>query len=479
MFDQIPAFIPPRLGRTRNIHFIGIGGVGMCGIAEVLHNLGYQISGSDQSENANTLRLRNAGVTIFIGHQEDNIAKADVVVISTMIPENNVELLCAKRQRLPIIPRAEMLAELMRLQHGIAIAGTHGKTTTTSLVASVLAAGGLDPTYVIGGKLNQSGSNAYLGKSAYFVAEADESDASFLFLQPVVSIVTNIDADHMETYQGDFGKLCQTFLDFIHRLPFYGMAVLCQDDPILAGLFSSVSRPYVTYGFSPQAQYRASDYTTQGTQSHFVITRPAPFSKLEITLNMPGQHNALNSLSAIVVATEHGVSDAAIQSGLAKFNGVNRRLTQRGQFHLPAGEILLLDDYGHHPREISVTIAAIRAAWPGRRILHVFQPHRFSRTASLWGDFVSVLSQSDYLLLMDIYPANETPLPGITSERMLSDIQALGGHARFAPKSSSFMSDLQMNLQNGDIVLLQGAGDIGSLCNQVADYLGSQSRALA
>jgi UDP-N-acetylmuramate--alanine ligase len=368
---------------------------------------------------------------------------------------------------------------LMRLQHGIAIAGTHGKTTTTSLVASVLAAGGLDPTYVIGGKLNKSGSNAYLGKSAYFVAEADESDASFLFLQPVVAIVTNVDADHMETYQGDFGKLCQTFLDFIHRLPFYGMAVLCQDDPILARLFSSVSRPYVTYGFSPQAHYRASDYMTQGTQSHFIVTRPAPFGKLEITLNMPGQHNVLNSLSAIAVATEHGVSDAAIQSGLAQFSGVNRRLTQRGQFHLPVGEILLLDDYGHHPREISVTIAAVRAAWPGRRIVHVFQPHRFSRTASLWGDFVSVLSQSDFLWLMDIYPANETPLPGITSERMLSDIQALGGDARLAPKSSSFMSNLHSHLQNGDIVLLQGAGDIGSLCNQVADYLESQSRALA
>lgn len=476
MFNHIPTFVPPRFGHIRHIHFVGIGGAGMCGIAEVLHNLGYTVSGSDKSENYNTRRLRTLGVPIQIGHAAEHVAAVDVVVVSTIIDESNIEIVAAKLRGVPVIRRAEMLAELMRLQHGIAIAGTHGKTTTTSLVTSLFCEAELDPTYVIGGKLNSSGRNAKLGTSAFFIAEADESDASFLLLQPMVAVVTNIDADHMETYQGDFNKLRQAFFDFLHRLPFYGLAILCRDDPIIAGMLKDIPRPFLTYGFHEEADYRATDWQQVGTHCVFHCLRPAPHAPLDIQLNMLGQHNVLNALAAIAVATEHGVSDQAILSALAKFAGVGRRIQQHGAFKLPQGEILLLDDYGHHPSELSVTFDAIRAAWPNRRLVSIFQPHRYSRTAALLGDFASVLSRVDVLFLMEIYSAGEPVIQGINSELLLEAVRKKGLKQGFYLPSSSLADTKDTVLDvlcDQDILLLQGAGDIGACCTSLADYLNT------
>ncbi|HVL02405.1 MAG TPA: UDP-N-acetylmuramate--L-alanine ligase, partial [Dongiaceae bacterium] len=390
----------PEMRRIRCIHFVGIGGAGMSGIAEVLLNQGYLITGSDIKAGDVTRRLESFGARIFIGHNAANVKQANVVVVSTAVKQDNPELVAAREARIPIVPRAEMLGELMRYRHGIAIAGTHGKTTTTSLVASILAEGGLDPTFVIGGLLNSAGTNARLGDSRYFVAEADESDASFLHLQPMTSIVTNIDADHMSTYGGDFNKLKDTFIQFLHNLPFYGLAVVCMDDPVIRDILTAITRPTVTYGVHEQADVRAEDIQLVGMRSHFKVLRKDCAGVLNVTLNIPGHHNVLNALAAIAVATDEGIDDAAIVRALEKFQGVGRRFQVYGDFPVEGGNVTLVDDYGHHPREVAATFAAARAAWPDRRIVMLYQPHRYSRTRELYEDFVSVLSEVDLLLLM-------------------------------------------------------------------------------
>ncbi|MDX1698132.1 MAG: UDP-N-acetylmuramate--L-alanine ligase, partial [Thiohalobacterales bacterium] len=403
---------PQGMGRVRHVHFIGIGGAGMSGIAEVLHNLGYTVSGSDVRENAVTVRLQAMGITISIGHATGNVADCDVVVVSTAIPEDNPEIVAARERRIPVVPRAEMLAELMRFRYGIGVAGTHGKTTTTSLIASLLAEGGLDPTFVIGGQLNSAASHAQLGAGHYLVAEADESDASFLYLQPSMAVVTNIDADHLPTYAGDFGRLRRTFIEYLHHLPFYGLAVLCLDDAEIQAILGEVTRPVVTYGIDSDADVTATDIAQEGAQTHFVVRRSGHAAGLPVTLNLPGRHNVLNALAAIAVATELGVPDAAIQAALAGFQGIGRRFHIAGEIATPAGNVLLIDDYAHHPREIAPTLAAVRAGWPGRRLVVVFQPHRYSRTHDLFDDFIQVLSSADVLVLGEVYPAGEEPIAG-------------------------------------------------------------------
>ena len=406
---------PQGMGRVRRVHFVGIGGAGMSGIAEVLHNLGYEVSGSDMRETAVTRRLSSMGITVFTGHDAAHVSACDAVVISTAIPADNPELMAARRQRVPVVPRAEMLAELMRFRYGIGVAGTHGKTTTTSLIASLLAEGGLDPTFVIGGQLNSAASHAQLGAGHYLVAEADESDASFLYLQPSMAVVTNIDADHLPTYEGDFDRLRQTFIDYLHHLPFYGLAVLCLDDPQIQTILEEVTRPVVTYGIDAPADVTAGAIRQEGGQTHFEVQRVGESVTLPVTLNLPGRHNVLNALAAIAVATELGVPDAAIQAALAGFQGIGRRFQIGGEIATNAGSVLLIDDYAHHPREIEPTLAAVRAGWPGRRLVVVFQPHRYSRTHDLFDDFIHVLSGVDVLLLGEVYAAGEEPIAGADS----------------------------------------------------------------
>ncbi len=449
------------MGRIRHIHFVGIGGAGMGGIAEVLLTQGYQISGSDLNENTVTKRLQKLGAQILKGHQESYVQGADVVVRSTAIAEDNPEIIAAKQQRIPIVPRALMLAELMRFRYGIAVAGTHGKTTTTSLVASLLAEGGLDPTFVIGGLLNSAGTNARLGASRYLVAEADESDASFLYLQPMIGIVTNIDVDHMDTYHGDIAQLHQAFIEFLHHLPFYGLAVLCLDDPGVRDIIPALSRPLVTYGFSEQADIRAINFKQQGVRNYFTVVR-ANKPDLSISLNLAGQHNVLNALAAIAVATELGIGDAAITTALNQFSGVGRRFQIYDNFKIAGQEILLVDDYGHHPREIMVTVQAIRAAWPDRRLVMAYQPHRYTRTRDLFEDFASVLSEVDVLLLLEIYSAGEQPIAGADGRSLCRNIRQRGKvDPIFVEKPQDLLAALENVVQPGDIVLTQGAGDIG------------------
>jgi UDP-N-acetylmuramate--alanine ligase len=451
------------MGRIHHIHFVGIGGAGMGGIAEVLLTEGYEVSGSDLNENAMTKRLQSRGANIAIGHREKNILGADVVVRSTAISEDNPELIAAKQARIPIVPRAVMLAELMRFRFGIAIAGTHGKTTTTSLVTSLLAEGKLDPTFVIGGLLNSAGTNAQLGASPYLVAEADESDASFLYLKPMISVVTNIDADHMSTYDGDFSQLKKTFLNFLHHLPFYGLAVLCLDDPVIRELTPEISRPFVTYGFSEDADFRAIQFQQEGIKNYFTVKRPNK-SDLSVTLNLAGQHNVLNALASIAVATELKISDEAICAGLANFSGVGRRFQICGNLDLGQGNALVIDDYGHHPREIAVTLQAARTAWPSKRLVMAFQPHRYTRTRDLFEDFARVLSEVDVLLLLDIYPAGESPIAGADGRSLCRNIRQRGRvDPIFIERGESLTQALQGVLQKDDILLLQGAGDIGSM----------------
>ena len=464
MAEERVGFQVPEMRRIRRIHFVGIGGVGMCGIAEVLLNQGYLISGSDLKKSASVQRLLDLGAEVFIGHDESNVYGADVVVVSTAINTDNPEIAYAVQRRTPIVRRAEMLAELMRFRHGIAVAGTHGKTTTTSLMATVLAEGELDPTFVIGGRLNSAGSNARLGESRYLVAEADESDASFLHLQPMVAIVTNIDADHMSTYGGDFSKLKQTFIDFLHNLPFYGLAVICVDDPVVRELIPQISRPILTYGFSDDADYRIADFSQQGQKINFTAIRPDGHDDLQITLNMPGRHNALNALATIAVATDEGVSDAAIIAGLARFDGVGRRFQVLGQLEHDQGQAMLVDDYGHHPTEVDATIKAVRSGWPDKRLVMVYQPHRFSRTRDLYEDFVQVLSGVDKLLLMEVYAAGEEAIPGADGRALSRSIRERGQvEPVFLPEKTELRSVLKSVLQDGDILLMQGAGDIGGL----------------
>jgi len=450
------------MGRVEHIHFVGIGGAGMCGIAEVLRNEGYTISGSDLSENIVIDRLRTLGITVNIGHHESNIKGADVVVRSTAVLDTNPEIVSARQLHTPVIPRAAMLAELMRFRQGIAVAGTHGKTTTTSLVSSLLAEGGFDPSFVIGGKLNSCGTNAQLGKSPYFVAEADESDASFLFLKPMISIVTNIDADHMETYDDNFDKLRDTFIEFLHHLPFYGLAVLCIDDSEVKQLLPRIQRPIRTYGFDSDAQYRAIDWTQEGLWSQFTVQRPKPFSPLTIRFQWPGRHNVQNALAAIVIATELGVSDEAIVAGLKNFQGVGRRFQLVGECQFTKGPVTIVDDYGHHPNEIKTTLDAFRRVWPTKRLIHVFQPHRYSRTKALFKDFVSVLSESDKLILLDIYPAGELPIPGVTSQALFDELKRHNVDVVYADKAS-LVQILDDIVESGDVVLMQGAGSVGQM----------------
>ncbi|PXX90127.1 UDP-N-acetylmuramate--L-alanine ligase [Marinobacter vulgaris] len=460
----------PEMRRIRNIHFVGIGGAGMSGIAEVLKNQGYEVSGSDIREGAVTDRLSAMGIDVFIGHREENSASADVVVVSSAVTGENPEVASARSRRVPIVPRAEMLAEIMRYRHGIAVAGTHGKTTTTSLIASVLAEAGLDPTFVIGGKLNSAGTNAQLGGSRYLVAEADESDASFLHLTPVISVVTNIEADHMDTYGGDVGRLKQTFVDFLHNLPFYGVAVMCVDDDYVQEIIPRISRAIITYGIdNPEADYRAENIRSDGLRTRFVVRRPGGRSDLDVELKMPGRHNVLNALAAIAVATDEGVEDVAICRGLAGFAGVGRRFQVYGDYKTRKGTITLIDDYGHHPTEVEAVIRAAHDAWPGRRLVMLYQPHRYSRTRDLYEDFVRVLSEVDGLLLMEVYPAGEPAITGADSRALCRSIRQRGSvEPVFVEDNSEIEILLANNLRDGDLLITQGAGDIGGVAARLA-----------
>ena len=468
----------PEMRRVRRIHFVGIGGAGMGGIAEVLLNEGYQVTGSDIANNAMTERLAASGAYIFIGHESDNIAShsqhnlasASVVVVSTAINEGNPEVAYAKENRIPVVRRAEMLAELMRFRHGIAIAGTHGKTTTTSLIASIYAEAQLDPTFVIGGLLNSAGTNARLGASRYLIAEADESDASFLHLQPMVAVVTNIEADHMETYGGDFAKLEATFREFLHNLPFYGLAVVCADDPVIEKLIPEIGRQVLTYGFSADSDVQITDYHQKGQQSFFNIQRKNS-EPLAICLNLAGKHNALNAAAAIAVACDDEIDDKAIVKALADFAGIGRRLQQYGEFETGNGQVLLMDDYGHHPTEVQATIDALRAGWPERKLVMAYQPHRYSRTRDLYEDFVSVLSQVDKLLLLEVYSAGEEPIAGVDSRSLCRSIRQRGQiEPVYVETPQQLAAILAGQIEDGDLVITQGAGNIGAIARELADF---------
>jgi UDP-N-acetylmuramate--alanine ligase len=463
------------MGRIKQIHFVGIGGAGMSGIAEVLHNLGYRVSGSDLKQNRATQHLQGLGVQINMQHNEEHVKGSDVVVVSSAVSKDNPELIAARKKRIPVVRRAEMLAELMRFRQGIAIAGTHGKTTTTSLVASVLAGADLDPTYVIGGLLNSSGSNANLGSGKYLVAEADESDASFLHLQPVLVVLTNIDSDHLETYDGDFQNLKNNFLEFLHHLPFYGLAVLCIDDAGINSIMPDLSRPFVTYGLTEQADYRAMNIRHEKAKSFFSVAKAGQENWLEIELNMPGNHNVLNSLAAIAVADELEINKQAIKEALSNFAGIDRRCDVLGEIEIAGKQILLIDDYAHHPVEIAAILESVRDGWPGQRVIAVFQPHRYSRTRDLFDDFCQVLSELDVLILLDVYPAGEALLSGADSRALGRSIRMRG---KLDPVYVEQRDELQTLLANvvedEDILLMLGAGDIGVLSRDLSDCYGTR-----
>ena len=459
----------------KHIHFIGIGGSGMSGIAEVLHNLGYVVSGSDLSDSISLRRLAALGVKTFVGHAAENLASVDAVVTSTAVQSDNPEVVAAREKRIPVVPRALMLAELMRLKRGIAIAGTHGKTTTTSLVASILAEAGLDPTYVIGGRLNSAGANAKLGGGDYIVVEADESDASFLNLLPVMAVVTNIDADHMETYGHDFENLKKAFVEFLHRMPFYGTAILCTDDPAIREILPLVTCPVTSYGFGETAEVRAVDVRHVAGQMHFTVQRRngVVLPDMEVVLNLAGEHNVLNALSAIAVAVELNVPDVAVQKALAEFKGVGRRFQSYGDMQAPAGGYFtVIEDYGHHPVEMAATLAAARGAFPGRRLVLAFQPHRYSRTRDCFEDFVKVIGHADAVLLSEVYAAGEQPI-------VAADGRALARAVRVAGKIEPLFIDaieampqaIIDSARSGDVVVCMGAGSIGSVPQKVVDLL--------
>lgn len=461
-------FEAPGMRRIQRIHFVGIGGSGMSGIAEVLLNQGYQISGSDISINPSIRRLEAAGAEIFLGHSKSNVENADVVVKSSAVTLENDEIVAAHQSAIPVVRRAEMLAELMRYRHGIAVAGTHGKTSTTSLITSIFAEDGRDPTFIVGGRVNSVGTNAKLGGSRYLIAEADESDASFLHLQPVVSVVTNIEADHMETYGFDFDQLKSTYIQFLHNLPFYGLAVVCIDDPVIQEILVNIGRPILTYGFSQDAAYRIHSLKIDQRQSQFVIERPDDKPALEINLNIPGRHNALNAAAAIAVATDEGIADSSIISGLAKFSGVGRRFEMIGSYPVnkddQQGTAMLVDDYGHHPTELNATIEAVRDGWPDKRLVMVFQPHRYSRTRDLYEDFVKVLSKVDVLLILEVYAAGEEPIVGATSKNLCTSLRQLGEiDPIYVEKIEEVPGLLGGLVQGDDLVLTQGAGSVSKL----------------
>ena len=466
---------------VRHIHFVGIGGAGMSGIAEVLAHLGYTVSGSDISASATLTRLQGLGISVAVGHAAEHVRQADAVVTSSAVQADNPEVLEARRKRIPVVPRALMLAELMRLKQGIAIAGTHGKTTTTSLVASVLAEAGLDPTFVIGGRLNSAGANARLGHGDHIVVEADESDASFLNLLPVMAVVTNIDADHMETYGHDFGRLKKAFIDFLHRMPFYGTAVLCTDDAAVASIVPEVSCPVTSYGFGEDAQVRAVDVRAVGGQMHFTVQRrdDVTLPDLPVVLNLAGRHNVLNALAAIAIAVELNIADGAVQKALAEFKGVGRRFQVHGE--VPAadgGPVTLIEDYGHHPVEVAATLAAARGAYPGQRLVLAFQPHRYTRTRDCFDDFVRVIGQADAVLLGEVYAAGEAPI-------VAADGRALARALRVAGQVEPvFVADIQDMPQairaatrGGDVVLCMGAGSIGSVPARIIDMVAQEAHA--
>ncbi len=462
----------------RHIHFVGIGGVGMSGIAEILHNLGYTVSGSDLSDGPALARLRAMGIHTHVGHSATHQVGADAVVTSTAVQADNPEVVAAHARLIPVVPRAVMLAELMRLKQGIAIAGTHGKTTTTSLVASVLAAANLDPTFVIGGRLNSAGANAKLGQGEHIVVEADESDASFLNLNPVMSVVTNIDADHMDTYGHDFGRLQQAFVDFLHRMPFYGAAILCVDDPAVRAILPQVSRPITSYGLSEAAQIRATQVRADAGRMHFEVTRSNGITlpKLAITLNLPGEHNVLNALAAVAVAVELGVPDEAVVQALAQFKGVGRRFQSHGEWPTSdGGRMLVIEDYGHHPVELKATLAAARGAFPGRRLVLAFQPHRYTRTRDCFEDFVQVLRQADVVWLTEVYAAGEAPIAAADGRALAHALRVVGqDELVFAPTLDDLADLACQASRDGDVLLCMGAGSIGQLPQRLAQRLPNE-----
>lgn len=460
------------LGNIDKIHFVGIGGTGMSGIAEVLCNLGYSVSGSDIKASSVTDRLQNLGITVYFEHAAGNVDDVDVVVTSTAVARNNPEISRAHEHRIPVIPRAEMLAELMRFRFGIAVAGTHGKTTTTSLTTMMLAEDGMDPTFVIGGRLNSAGANAKLGLGKYLVAEADESDASFLYLQPMMAIVTNIDQDHMETYDGSYERLKDTFIKFLHQLPFYGLAVLCTDDAGVCEILPTISKPVRTYGVKAYADVRAVDIQQDGLRTHFTVLRWGDLPNLKVTLNLPGWHNMLNALAAITVATALGVSDEAIVKSLAEFKGVGRRFQINGDLAFDGGKLTLVDDYGHHPRELAATLEALRQAWPNRRKVVIFQPHRYTRTRDLFEDFVEVLSSVDILLLLDVYSAGEAPIAGADAKALSRSIRVRGQvDPVFVRNRNDLATILAGIVRKDDVVLTMGAGNVGQIAAELPEKL--------
>jgi UDP-N-acetylmuramate--alanine ligase len=470
-----PVMQTDTMRRIRCAHFVGIGGAGMGGIAEVLLNLGYRVSGSDLRENRVTQRLSELGAQVWIGHEAAHVTQCDVVVVSSAVNEQNPEVIAARERRIPVVPRAEMLAEIMRFRYGIAVAGTHGKTTTTSLVASLLAEAGLDPTFVIGGRLNSAGSHARLGAGRYLVAEADESDASFLYLQPMLAIVTNIDADHLSTYEGDFQRLRQTFVEFLHHLPFYGLAVLCVDDPNVRDVLPEITRQVRSYGIeSEDADVRAVGIRQDGLQMHFEIQQ-AEFAPLDVVLNLPGRHNILNALAAVAIARELGVADSDIQQALKTFAGIGRRFQVNGEMTVAGGSILFIDDYGHHPREIAATLEAVRNGWPERRLVVAFQPHRYSRTLDLFDDFAQVLVNCDVLLISEVYAAGEDPVSGADGRALCRAVRSRGRvDPIFVEDVESIPQVMKDLLQAGDVVLTLGAGSIGAVAAELPQLLAQK-----
>ncbi len=470
---KLRSFVP-EMRKVRHIHFVGIGGAGMGGIAEVLANEGYAISGSDLAPNVVTQQLVALGATIYFNHRPENIRDASVVVVSTAISADNPEIIAAREARIPVIRRAEMLAELMRYRHGVAIAGTHGKTTTTAMISNIYAQAGLDPTFVNGGLVKSAGTHARLGCSRYLIAEADESDASFLHLQPMVAVVTNIEADHMDTYHGNFDNLKETFITFLHNLPFYGRAVMCIDDDVIRSIIPKVGRYITTYGFSEDADVRITHYEQKGAQGFFTISRE-DMPDLDVVLNAPGRHNALNATAAVAVATEEGIADEHILAALLNFQGTGRRFDFLGNFSLEhvngqEGEVMLVDDYGHHPTEVDATIKAARVGWPDKRLVMLFQPHRYTRTRDLYEDFATVLNQVDILLLTDVYAAGEAPIPGADSRSLCRTIRQRGKlDPIWVSDVENISSILAGVLTDNDLVLVQGAGNIGKIARRLAE----------
>ncbi|AKO45252.1 UDP-N-acetylmuramate--L-alanine ligase [[Haemophilus] ducreyi] len=466
--DNIKKLVP-EMRRVKQIHFVGIGGAGMSGIAEVLLNEGYQISGSDIVESIVTKHLADAGAKIFIGHQAENIAGASVVVVSSAIEENNPEITAAKSARIPVIQRAQMLAEIMRFRHSIAVAGTHGKTTTTAMLSMIYTETGLDPTFVNGGLVKSAGKNAHLGASRYLIAEADESDASFLHLQPMLSVVTNIEPDHMDTYGGDFEQMKTIYVKFLRNLPFYGLAVMCADDDVVMEIAHQVGRQVISYGFNANADYRIENYQQTGFKGHYTVICPNN-ERLDVVLNVPGHHNALNATAALAVAKEEGIANEAILAALADFQGAGRRFDPLGTFKRPNGTVMLIDDYGHHPTEIAVTIKAARQGWKGKRIVMIFQPHRYSRTRDLFDDFVNVLSKVDVLIMLDVYAAGETAIVKADSKALCRSIRNLGKVDPILVSDTSQLGEvLDQIIQDNDLILAQGAGNISKLTRKLAE----------